>query len=381
MRHSALLLTSILLLTIVSTQSLSAQEENSTVVQTPVADDFYAASEHIEIRAPIAGDLVVAGRDLRISSEISDDVIAAGETVLVEGSVGDDVRAAGRTVTIAALVEGHLIAAGETVTIAPGQRIGSWAWLAGDRIAVAGSVGSLRAYGNEVTISGDVRGPADIRGETIRLAPNAVIRGDLTWASPNPLIIGEGARIEGSSVRVPFAEGASPAAMIAGAIFWIASFALAVALVALALPRFSLAVGQRARTSVGRSLLAGIAVVFLGPLAVVLALASGVLWLVGLMLLAAYLLSLAAGLVFGIYALSDVGLELVGRGDNARRGTRIGAAVIAAIVIAAIGFIPVLGPLAILATTILGAGAMTLSIWGARREAQKTRATAAPVPA
>lgn len=380
MRHSAALFTSALLFSMVSTQSLAAQED-STLVQTPIHDDFYAANEHVEIRAPITGDLVAAGRDVRVESEVSDDVIAAGQTVLVASSVGDDVRAAGRTVTVAGPVQGHLVAAGETVTVAPGQRTESWAWLAGERVTVAGSVGPLRARGKEITITGDVRGPAELRGETIRLGPNAVIHGDLTWASPNALILGDGAHIEGSSVRLPFTEGPDTGMMVAAAIFWIASFALAVALIALVFPRFSLMVGQRARTSVGRSLLIGIVVVFLSPLAITLSFMSGVLWLVGLVLLAAYLLCLAAGLIFGIYALGDVGLELVGRGEGARRGARVAAAVLAAIAIAAIAFIPVLGPLVLLATMILGAGALMLSIWGGRHKTREAQAVSAPIPA
>ncbi len=379
MRHSALLFTIILLPTVMFTQTLVAQE-HSTVIRTPIDDDFYTANRYIEILAPITGDLVAAGREIRIENEISDDVIAAGETILIEGTVGDDVRAAGRTVTIAAPVGGHLIAAGGTVTLAPTERVNRWAWIAGDHITVAGSVGSLRAYGEEITITGEIHGPADIQGETIRLGPNAVIHGDLTWASANELIVEEGARISGSSVRLPFAEGTG-AAQITGAIFWVASFALAAALIALLFPRLSFLVGQRARTSVGRSLLFGLMIVFLSPLAIVLALMSGVLWLVGLIFLAAYLLSLAAGLVFGFYALGGAGLELVGRGDKARRGARIGAAVLAAIAIAVISFIPVLGPLVVVATIILGAGAMFLSMWSVRREARTPQTTSAPVPA
>lgn len=373
-------LTSVLLLTIASTGTLLAQED-STVVQSPMDDDFYAADAQVEIRAPIAGDVVAAGREIRIEGEISDDVIVAGESILIESPVGDDVRAAGRTVAVAGPVRGHLIAAGDTVTVAPGQRVEGWAWLAGQRISVAGNVGELRAYGQEITITGDVEGPADLRGETIRLGPNAVIHGDLTWASPNPLIVGEGARIAGSSVRLPFSEGPSTGAMVAAAIFWILSFALAVLGMTLLLPRFSLAVGQRARSSVGRALLVGLVVVFLSPLAIALAFMSGVLWLVGLVLLATYLLSLAAGLIFGIYALGDVGLELVGRGEKARRATRVIAAVVAAILIAVIAFVPVLGPLVILATIILGAGGMMLSLWGARRETRTVETISAPVHA
>lgn len=380
MWRAASSLTCVLLLTLTSRGAVLAQED-STVVQSPMDDDVYAVNAHVEIRAPITGDVVAAGRDVRIESEISDDVIAAGESVLIEGPVGDDVRAAGRTVVVAGPVRGHLVAAGDTVTVAPDQRVERWAWLAGNRISVAGDVGELRAYAQEITITGAVEGPADVRGETIRLGPNAVIHGDLTWASPNPLIVGEGARIAGSSVRMPFTEGPSTGAMVAAAIFWILSFALAVALMTLLLPRFSLDVGQRARTSVGRALLVGLVVVFLSPLAIAMAFMSGVLWLVGLVLLATYLLSLAAGLVFGIYALGDVGLELAGRGERARRGTRVIAAVIAAILIAVIAFVPVLGPLVILATIILGAGGMMLSLWGARRETRKAEPISAPAHA
>lgn len=347
----------------------AAQEAGDhVVVDTAAPRDLYLAGQQIEVLAPVTGDVVAAGGSVRVGAPVSGDVIVAGASVVVAGPVEDDVRAAGRDVVIASPVEGHLVAAGESVTLTRGQSVQDWAWLAGEHVRVSGSVGELRAVGDSVTLAGEVRGDAEVEGTTVRLAPGAVVRGDLRWASPGELIVGEGARVEGAVVRREWTGGGDAGAMMLGALALVLGMVVSLVLLVVVAPRGTRLVAARARTAAGRSLLVGLAVIVLTPPIAVLALLSGLLWVVGAILIAAYVLALMLGGLLGIIAIADLGLELRGHPVAQASATeRAAATALAAVVFAGVAMIPVVGPIVLAVLTVLGVGALVLAAWRAQR--------------
>lgn len=359
----------------------SAQQAGDAVtIDRPAAEDLYLAGREVTVRAPVEGDVVAAGRSVSLESRVAEDAWLAGERVVIEAEVGDDVRAAGHRVHLSAPVAGHVALAGDTVLLDHTARVGDFAWLVGRDVVVRGAVGSLRARGETVTIAGEVAGDADVAATSIRLAPGAIVRGDLRWSSERPPVL-DGAAVEGRLVEVERARVPTAADRVLGALFWIISLIIASVLLFLALPRFSAQVARTARASPWRSLGAGLAVLAGVPLVIALSFLTGVLWIVGVVLLAAYLLALSAGAVLGVLATGDLALDAVRRTEAPTRRARVVAVVLSALVVALLAMVPVVGPFVLLVLTIVGIGSTLASLWSMRRPMAGEAIPSEPLPA
>ncbi|MCZ7679254.1 MAG: hypothetical protein M5U28_11060 [Sandaracinaceae bacterium] len=270
-RASALLLA----LALGTAAAASAQEAGPIVIiDRPATGDLYLAGDEVVVRAPVEGDVVAAGRSVTLEARVTEDATLAGEHVVIEAEVGDDVRAAGRRVHLAAPVAGHVALAGETVLVDRAARVGDFAWLAGQDVVLRGAVGSLHARGETVTIAGEVDGDADVAATSIRLAPGAIVRGDLRWSAEQPPVV-DGAQVGGRLVEVERARVPTAGDRVLGVLFWVVSLIIASVLLFLALPRFSAQVARTARTSPWRSVGAGLAILAGVPLVVALSFPHG----------------------------------------------------------------------------------------------------------
>lgn len=377
-RASALLLA----LALGTAAAASAQEAGPIVIiDRPATGDLYLAGDEVVVRAPVEGDVVAAGRSVTLEARVTEDATLAGEHVVIEAEVGDDVRAAGRRVHLAAPVAGHVALAGETVLVDRAARVGDFAWLAGQDVVLRGAVGSLHARGETVTIAGEVDGDADVAATSIRLAPGAIVRGDLRWSAEQPPVV-DGAQVGGRLVEVERARVPTAGDRVLGVLFWVVSLIIASVLLFLALPRFSAQVARTARTSPWRSVGAGLAILAGVPLVVALSFLTGVLWIVGVVLLAAYLLALSAGAILGVLATGDLALDAVRRSEAPpSRRERVVAVVLCALIVALLAPVPVIGPIVVLVLTIVGIGSTLASLWTMRRPMAGEAVPAEPLPA
>ncbi len=372
----------VLALTLGTAAAASAQEAGPIVIiDRPASGDLYLAGDEVAVRAPVDGDVVAAGRSVTLEARVTEDATLAGEHVVIEAEVGDDVRAAGRRVHLAAPVAGHVALAGETVLVDRAARVGDVAWLAGQDVVLRGAVGSLHARGETVTIAGEVDGDADVAATYIRLAPGAIVRGDLRWSAEQPPVV-DGAQVGGRLVEVERARVPTAGDRVLGVLFWVVSLIIASVLLFLALPRFSAQVARTARTSPWRSVGAGLAILAGVPLVVALSFLTGVLWIVGVVLLAAYLLALSAGAILGVLATGDLALDAVRRSEAPpSRRERVVAVVLCALIVALLAPVPVVGPIVVLVLTIVGIGSTLASLWTMRRPMAGEAVRAEPLPA
>jgi hypothetical protein len=234
---------------------------------------------------------------------------------------------------------------------------------------MAGQIGDdLRVLAGTVAISGRVAGDAEITAREIRVAPGAVIGGDLLWRSNQPPIIAEDAQILGE-VRpagggdVQSLVDQSPDRFGGG---W--SLGIAVAAAALVLLWFAPQLVARAavvfQAAPGRALVLGAASLVLTPILAFVLFVTVLGWLLGLVVLAGY--------VFGVMLSGLLGLLIV---VHSLRG-RFGAAVVSGgwsnlvlllLVVAALVLaqqVPVLGGLFSLLLVLAGFGALTALVTG-----------------
>jgi predicted acyltransferase (DUF342 family) len=351
---------------------LQAQQfGESILVEQPVARDLYLAGRNIDILADVDGDVVAAGRHISVTGRISQDVITAGEDVLIQGSLQDDLRAAGRTVNLTGSVAGHVTLAGQSVMIGAESEIGDWAWLAGETIDINGSVhGEVRAAGRTIVINGEVGGNVELMGDDLRVGPNAVIHGDLTWRSPHPLDQSSSARIHGRVLERQGVDGRSgdrdwfeeDDGGIGSYMYSVLSMAAGAIAVYLLFPAYTRKAAELVRSEPGTSLGTGLAVLLITPVMCLLLFITLIGLLPGLVLLAFYCGFLLLGILLGVITITYFGLRQAGKDAAATRMTWVLGILAAAALLALLWEIPLLGGLLFLLVWIFGLGGAGLAL-------------------
>lgn len=303
----------------------------------------------------------------------------------LEWAPGKDVFSVGRELTIDRKVEGTLSAAGEIVILTRDAEVEGDTWIAGRRVAIEGELeGDLSIRAQEALVNGEVKGDVTFYGLDLSLGPDADIEGSVTYYSPSTARIDKGAKVAGDINGHDFRPGegmeAAPAPRGETRERWRRE-------------HMSERDEGRGLSAPGYHMSAGGAV-FFGVLAIVMALLApvttsrmrdglvaepglafglGLLWLIGIPVLAvlvaitivglpfAFLMLLLwpLGMVFGLVAfLAAFGDFLAGRIGETGKGTFgrvVGIIIATAIVWVAIA-IPVLGALAWLGVVAGGIG-------------------------
>jgi cytoskeletal protein CcmA (bactofilin family) len=331
-----------------------------------LSEDLYAAGGEVDIGADLQGDLVAAGGRVRVRQRVQGDVTATGGEVTVLGEVQDDVRAAGGEVSLEGAIGGDAVAAGGRVVLRPGARVAGSAWLAGGTVEVGGHVQHrVRAAGRRVRIAGQVDGNVEVAAMHLEVLPGARIRGALSYRSPNVAQIDPGAQIGGPVTHRPsrMADRMGTAFSIflwAVAAMLLSTLAVAGIAMLLLFPDAMARAGRTIASDPGKSLLLGLLLLFVAPVAVAILMAT----LVGIPLafgvLALYAFWSLFGLITGIVFLGDLGLRLTRRRPS--RGWQIVFFLVALALLGLLQGVPLVGSLLVLAALIFGLGAWSLQL-------------------
>lgn len=334
----------------------------TVVVRGTQAENTYVAGGTVDVRGDLQRDLVAAGGTINVGQLVKGDVTVAGGSVNVGGRVGDDVRAAGGTVVVGGEVGGDVVAAGGTVTLAPETRIAGRAWLGGGRVTVAGRVArELRVAAASVSVAGEVDGDVRIAAQTIEVLPAARIKGDFTYTSATPARIDPGAQIQGQVTHLR-PEMAERAGSVGRAVSTVARVVLLAGLIVCGivllwlLPGFTVAAARTIGTRPGRSLGLGVILLLVTPIAAVILMVTIIGLPLGLAAMALYAVALLLGYLTAAVFLGELGARLAGRAELSPGG-RMLSLLLALIVLALIGLIPIAGGLVGALAVITGLGA------------------------
>lgn len=341
--------------------------------------------------APVGGDFTGFGGRVGVDHAVAGDAMLAGGSVEVRAPVGDDLRAAGGDVNIAGAIGGEVYAAGGSVRLAEGGSVAGDASLAGGSITIDGKVGGkLRAAAQHIVINGEVVGDARLRAERIALGPRAKIGGVLNYRSRLPLHQAEGAIIGGGTVAaatlddeddrrdgwrgahhgrgygwhdgMPHWFGPVGFGSVFGSAFgFVGVFAVAALFVAL-LPQFSARLLDAIRSSPWRSLGLGLVALVGVPLLAVLLMITLLGIPLGIAVVALYPLLLLLGFVAGVLFVGQR-LRAALRPDAApTTASTIGFAALALLLLMLVGWVPIVGALALFAVMVVGLGACVLAV-------------------
>ena len=287
-------------------------------------DNYYAASNRIDIRQPMDGDIMVAGRTVEVTQPVAGDIMAAGWHVRLSAPAGDDVRIAGGDVTLTAPVNGDLVVAGGDVTIGTDTHVQGRSWITGKTVRVDGTFErDLRVVGATVQLGGDVRQRLDVTAEHFEILPTARVQASITYKGSTEATIAPGAIVNGPIAfeRIPqrAAREARAWPALSTTLFTL-HLLIAGLLLLYFVPQFEPSVVGTLRVQPLRSFITGFAAFAIVP-AAALALVVSVLALpLGLALGALYLIALFVGVLATAFFLGDIEARLVKSGPLATRG-------------------------------------------------------------
>ncbi|SDE96924.1 protein CcmA, bactofilin family [Halorubrum xinjiangense] len=333
-RRVAVVLATALLLSPLATGLATAQS-----VQGPSGSVVVEEGETVDGLDGVAGTVVVYGT---VDGDLS---ATAGSIRIAEsGRVVGDVRAAAGSITVAGTVDGSVeVGAGSFELTETGSIDGS----------LDAGAGSVRVDG---AVGGDVRASAD----SVVLGPNADVGGEFRYdadeftESPDAAVAGgvvEDASLGGDR-GTGVAGGADRLPPWAGSAYGVAANLVLGAVLLLAFPRFTRAVGDRVGADPLVSGGIGLLALVLAPIALALVAVTIVGIPLALAGAAAYGVALWVGSVYGRYALGAWAIGRVG-GRNRWAALLIGVGGVALI-----GLLPWVGGLVDLLVLLLGLGAL-----------------------
>jgi hypothetical protein len=357
-RMIAVILTTLL---VAASSAWAIEFKNGTTVTVPAGttlpDDLYAAGQTVDIGGTVDGDLFGAGSTVSLTGKTTHDAMLAGGTVTVLGTAGDDLRAAGGTVTVSGVVTDNASVAGGNITFASTSKIGRNLAVSGGSVVLGGTVvRSLIANGGQVTINGTVGGNALVNANKLAIGPTAVIRGNLVYTGPTKADIASGAKILGATTYHPIQKQVhrkAPAALFGLWLFsLIAAFIVGAVLLAVA-PVHMASVADTVRSKPGMSILVGLILVIVVPIALLIIAITVVGIPLSLILLAGYLITLyVARIVAGL----AIGRWIFGRTGNPNASLYV-ALIVGLLILWLLKAIPVIGWLVSFAALLLGLGA------------------------
>lgn len=330
-----------------------------------VDDDLYIATGRVNIDGRVKGDLITAGGKVRVRGQVDGDALIAGGTVDVTGRVGESVRAIGGTVTVDGVVGGDVVAIGGSLEIDQNAKITRDVAVVGGDVTLRGPVGrNVFVAAGHVVIAGNIGGNVLVRGGEVIVGAGAVIRGNLTYSSEQPVKISPDARISGRVIQeqypvrpVPSAQATRAFRLAFGFVdfFWM----LVMALVTVALVPHGLSVtADTLSARLWAALGWGFALVIGVPILLVVLVVSLVGIPVASLLFFAHVLALFASHAAAALAIGRVALT---------RASAYGQVAIGVVIIAVATHLPVIGFFLRLLVVAVGVGAVAIAFWSRRR--------------
>ena len=287
---------------------------------------------------------------------------------------------AGGNVEIDQPVEGNLYVAGGNVNVtAP---VTGNARIAGGDVTVKADIGGkLLVAGGNVNIDAPVAGNVTVSGGTLELGPNARIAGKLNFRGghleqdPAAQVVGGVTRTERRD-RHHFESGPFKGGWVVRAL-WTLGLMLLAAIIAGALPGPARRMQEELRTRPWLSALFGIMALIIIPIAAVIVMITIIGIPLGLLAIVGYVGLLLVGYVATAVLLSGIMLDRYKAEAATRTAWRVGAAVLAMLVISSLAHLPFVGGFLGLAALVMGVGAIVAAIVHRKQSTAPAAAAAA----
>jgi cytoskeletal protein CcmA (bactofilin family) len=324
-------------------------------------NNLWAAGAVVAVRGSVKNDIGAAGAELDIDATAGRNLWAAGAIVSVAGQ-SQNMYVVGGRVSVDARVGGKLSIAGARVVIGPRTEVTGVTRIASAEVVFSGSSrGAAEFYADTVQINGRIAGNLRVRARSVSLAKGAIVDGDAVFETLDEPQIDVGATIRGrQTVTMPMRHQVDRRNIFvtwgAAVLFGVgAGLVLGIILLIAARPFVERAI-DAVRDAPVRSALVGLAVFILVPLVASLIMVTVVGIPIGLLILLAFPLAVAIGLVLAAFGLAD---RILNR-DRAERsaGGQFVSLLVGVIILAVVGLIPILGFVVGVLALLVGLGAL-----------------------
>lgn len=354
--------------------------------QGRIGGDLQVLAADVTADVMVEGDVSIAAADISLSGAVSGDANLAAANITVAAAVAGELNAAAADIEVLSAIGEDAQLAGAFVSVGEDASIGGEVEIAGREVYIEGRLdqgGEIR--GREVFVNGVISGPVEFYARELYFNENAVVSGPITVRGPAEPTIAEGAQLgELTFIQEEFDESAIDGDHMDIDIGFLPSVAAVGAVFAASAFLFGLIVSLLAPRSVGRiagcfrerpwvSGFLGLIVLALIPVLIPTLMALLIVTIVGIPLAVILVLAtpilLFLAFAFGGIALGDLALNR--SGEQAGLGLRIGSFLAAAVVIAILAAIPVLGFIILPLVLCIGLGAWTLAIFQRRPKPQE----------
>lgn len=358
MKKISLLLSSIFLLIAAPALAAHSNNRNSTSVLaagTTINQDYFAAAGVTQLSGTINGDAYLAGGQVEVDGTINGDLLAAGGTITVSGKVTGSLRVAGGTVIVSGDVGRNITVAGGSVEITRAANVHGSLLAAGGNVTINGPIGTnIKVGSGNVTINGPIGGNVEAGVSQLHLAAGADIKGNLTYLSNNDLTKDSGAKVAGTiTKRTPPQRQVNHGFVVFFKLAQLLSLLLIGLILLKLFPGFTNRAGQQLKASPWTALGLGFAALILVPIAVILLGITLIGLPLGLIVLALYLIDLYLAPI--IVAIE--GGELLTKSLGSDTGRYL-AFVIGIVLYWLLTLVPIIGPLVVFISILLGLGAI-----------------------
>ncbi len=319
-------------------------------------EDLLARGPAPSVTDSVHGDAILAGGDIGFSGSAAGDYLGAGGKQMIGGRVHGSLRAAGGDIHVTAAVDRNATIVGGNVELDSAAVVARNVYLAGGNIRVKGAVqGSLLASGGNVVLNGLVGRDVEINAGALTLGPHAQIAGNLRYRVPARKVhIDPAARVSGTTTVLPVRSGLGMFRLLL-----LLGFLVGGGVVVALVPRFVSDAAEIMREQPGRSALVGLGWLCLIPIVIVIAAITIIGIPLALLTTAVYIaLVYLARVPLAVWLGQRV---LGGRARAGRQGALLNF-LVGGFLLLVVGFIPVIGPLAMAIITILGLGAFLLRV-------------------
>ena len=330
MKKKILSLFSILIISMFMVTNVSALE------LTQAGDDVIQEGDYNSLR-------LVAGKNVTSTANIDGISLIAGNNITVNGHVSYGFYA-GNSITINESIEKDMFAAGNMITIGDNANIGRDAFVAGNKVTINSNVGrDLRAGASIINISGiTINGDAYLDAEEIIMNEDTVITGKLTYLEDtrvtglNTATIGSVETTKVPEVTVKYNPIDTVYSFIINVI---AAFIVMIVLFYL-IPNSKEKINnvELQASPILKTMGIGLLVLIVAPLAIIIAMFTGVLTPISLITLAVFAIAIYLSTILSSYVLGNIINTKLLKNDNVYLSLVIGI-----ILIKLIKLIPKLG--------------------------------------
>lgn len=333
--------------------------------QKVYSENLYIGAGRTVVEGQVLADLVIIGGEVTVNADVSGDIFLFGGQVDFRGTVAGDLRVIGGNIKVSGSVGGDLLVIGGEVIVEEGAIINQEIFAVGGKIRVNNDFANeIKVIAAEVDLNANLSGSTEITTQNLEIGSDANITGQFSYYTPQRINEESSKRISGV-IRFNEIETIQDTSFVKKIIvsfisFWFLLRFITTLIIAFVLVYmfkvFSQEVANLAERSFWKSLLAGIIVLFVAPIAIIISFVSLVALPIGfLFAIALAFILIISPAMSGIF----VGNWLRNYVNKTNKDVDFHSAAMGVVLLTLLQFVPAIGGLLLVILAIVSLGAIS----------------------